>query len=201
MAFWSNPEVLIMLACAAAIPLVLIAPKGIQSPAKLGLVPVAILLAAAARAPYLRRWGQHGAALIFSFLLVSAARCMVPLPGAASAMYAYHVSPVVLIVIALATAAATTGTVTLCHGRLVISLAITAVIALASALFAYALLSHFYILEPQILRRAAQNALLIVAGVFLFKALTRNNASITVVATVCASGAVVLWCLDAGFDP
>ena len=194
------PEVCVVLACIATVTVALFAPKGTSSSAILGFFPVAILVAASARGPYLRRWGQHGAALVFSFLLVSSARCMVPLPGVASAMYEYHISPVVPIVLVLAAVAAVASAGELRKDSLVISVLVTVVLILASAFLAYALLSRFYVLEPQVLRRSAQNTVLIGAGIFLFKTLTRNNASILVLVVVCASGAVVVWNLHTGID-
>lgn len=196
---WS--EGLIILACAATVPLALIAPKGVQSSNVLVMLPVAILLAASARAAHLRRWGQHGAALIFPFLLVSAAGYMMPLPGAEGAMYEYHVSPSVLIVVVLAALAPFAGAGDFRHDRVVISLTISGLVVLGAASLAYVLLSRFYALEPQVFRQLAQNTLFMASGVFLFKLMTRNDASMSVLVAVCASGTVVLWCLNAGIDP
>lgn len=197
-ASWS--ELFIIFACVATVPLALCAPKGGSSSVLLGLFPVVTLVAASARVTSLRRWGQHGASLLFSFLLVSAARCMValPLPVGANAIYEYHVSPVVLILLVLAVLAAHAGTGELRKDRLVLAVSITGVLVLASAILAYLLLSRFYVLEPQVVRKTAQNILLIGAGVFLFKVLTRNNATIPVLVAACLSGAVVIWSLDAG---
>ena len=193
-----STDVFVILACVATVPLALSAPKGASSSAILVLFPVAILVAGSVCVPSLRRWGQHGAALLFSFLLVAAARCMVPLPGGASALYEYHISPVVLILPVLAAVAANTGTGCGRKDRLASAVSITGVLVLASAILAYILLSRFYVLEPQILRKTAQNIVLIGVGVFLFKVLTRNNASIPVLVVACISATVVIWSLDAG---